>query len=58
MFVRFPGEKGEKEILEILLRVGDVAESVNLDEAAKRTGGFSGFDLKRASSGFPDVGLN
>ena len=49
MLVDLPGEKERKEILKILLRDENVAEDVNLDEMAKRTGDFSGSDLKRAS---------
>ena len=49
LLVDLPGEKERKEILKILLTEEDVAEDVNLDEMAKRTGDFSGSDLKRAS---------
>ena len=47
LLVDLPGEKERREILKILLREEDVAEDVNLDEMAKRTGDFSGSDLKR-----------
>jgi len=47
LLVDLPGEKERKEILKILLREEDVAADVDLDEMAKRTGDFSGSDLKR-----------
>ncbi|KAF9647587.1 AAA-domain-containing protein [Thelephora ganbajun] len=46
LLIDLPGEKERKEILKILLREENVAEDVNLDEIAKRTGDFSGSDLK------------
>ena len=49
LLVDLPGEKERKEILRILLREENVAEDVDLGEMAKRTGDFSGSDLKRAS---------
>lgn len=58
LLVDLPGEKERKEILRILLREEDVAEDVNLDEMAKRTGDFSGSDLKRASLSTLEMGLN
>ena len=48
LLVDLPGEKERKEILRILLREENVAEDVDLGEMAKRTGDFSGSDLKRA----------
>ena len=53
LLVDLPGEKERKEILKILLKAEKVAEDVNLDEMAKRTGDFSGSDLKRKSSLLP-----
>jgi len=47
MLVDLPGEKERREILKILLREENVAEDVDLGEMAKRTGDFSGSDLKR-----------
>ena len=52
LLVDLPGEKERKEILRILLKEETVAEDVSLDEMAKRTGDFSGSDLKRMSSRF------
>ncbi|KAF9780481.1 AAA-domain-containing protein [Thelephora terrestris] len=46
LLVDLPGEKERKEILKILLKGENVAEDVSLDEMAKRTGDFSGSDLK------------
>ena len=48
LLVDLPGEKERKEILNILLREENLAEDVDLGEMAKRTGDFSGSDLKRA----------
>ena len=58
LLVDLPGEKERKEILKILLKGEKVAEDVSLDEMAKRTGDFSGSDLKRLSpSSFLEVGF-
>lgn len=48
LLVDLPGEEERKEILKILLREENLAEDVDLGEMAKRTGDFSGSDLKRA----------
>ena len=58
LLVDLPGEKERKEILKILLRDEKVAEDVNLDEVAKKTGDFSGSDLKRASLSLTVVALS
>ena len=49
LLVDLPGERERKEILRILLKEENVAEGVDLGDIAKRTGDFSGSDLKRAS---------
>ena len=58
LLVDLPGEKERREILKILLRGESVAEDVNLDGIAKRTGNFSGSDLKRAPSSFLKITSN
>ena len=47
LLVDLPGERERKGILRILLTGEQVAEDVDLGEIAKRTGDFSGSDLKR-----------
>jgi SpoVK/Ycf46/Vps4 family AAA+-type ATPase len=50
LLVDLPGGKERKEIFKILLKGENVTEDVSLDEMAKRTGDFSGSDLKRTFS--------
>lgn len=52
LLIDLPGEKERKEILKILLWEENVAEDVDLGVIAKKTGDFSGSDLKRLSSSF------
>ena len=49
LLVDLPGERERKEILRILLKEENISEDVDLGDMAKRTGDFSGSDLKRAS---------
>ena len=58
LLVDLPGEKERKEILKILLRDENVAEDLDLDDMAKRTGDFSGSDLKREALVIYGVGFN
>lgn len=58
LLIDLPGERERKEILKILLREENVAEDVDLGAIAKRTGDFSGSDLKRVSPSFLKAVLN
>lgn len=58
LLVDLPGERERKEILKILLRHETVAEDVGFDEMAKKTGDFSGSDLKRACYALPEARLD
>lgn len=58
LLIDLPGEKERKEILRILLQEENVAEDVDLDDITKRTGDFSGSDLKRLSSSFLKMVVN
>lgn len=58
LLVDLPGEKERKEILRILLREENLSSDVDLGEMAKRTGDFSGSDLKRMFLIYPNLRTN